>query len=123
MGGNSNDKILISQGKRKWYEITLGSVLYAIIVFCILKTIYCVVNYPEFNYFANLLVANLKIIGILLPLGLSFTVVKDILINTKTNKLVTIFSVGPFSFKYNSAVPQLDYISVFKKSIAAIKNP
>lgn len=107
-------ELLVSQGNRKWYEIALGSIFYAIIIFCILKMIYYIIIYPEFNFALILFFATLKTTVFLLPFGLGFTTVKSILINIKTNKLVTIYSVGLFNYKYNSEIPDLDYVSVFK---------
>lgn len=114
MDDTESGKLLISQGKRKWYEIVLGSILYSIILFFLCKMFFYSILYKSFKLFTLYLIVSLKIFGLVMPIALSLTVVKDILINTKTNKLVTTFSVGPFCYKYNSVIPQLDYVSVFK---------
>lgn len=114
MDSKKSDKLLISSGKRKWYEIVLGSILYTIIVYLIIQMLYYSILYQSFNLFIFYLIVTLKAFGFVMPVALSLTVIKDILINTTTNKLETIYSVGPFKYKYNSVIPQLDYISVFK---------
>ena len=50
----------------------------------------------------------------MLPLILLFTVVTDIIIDTKNNKFIRVFSIGKLTYKHKSKVPDLDYISVFK---------
>ena len=46
--------------------------------------------------------------------GVSFSLTKNILIDLDKEKLVSIYIVGPFSRKVNTALPKLDYVSVFK---------
>jgi hypothetical protein len=111
-----SEKLLIKQGKRKWYELVLGSLLYSIILFFVLQMLYYSILYHSFKLFALYLIITLKVFGFIMPIALSLTVVKDILINTKTNRLETIFSVGLIKYQHNSAIPKLDYISVFKNS-------
>lgn len=45
--------------------------------------------------------------------GISFSVVKAVLIDCDTNKLVSRFSVGPFSRDRRTEVPELEYVAVF----------
>jgi hypothetical protein len=108
------DKLYILQGNRKWYELALGGILYSIQVFFICKMLYNSILYQSTKLFFLELILNLKIFGLIMPIALSLTIVKDIFIDLTKDKLETIYSVGVFKYRRYSKIPELNYISVFK---------
>ena len=48
--------------------------------------------------------------------GIAFSVIKTVLIDVDKDKLVSRFSVGPFSKDVLSVIPELEYVSVFRDS-------
>ena len=111
-----NDEIIIHQGKRHFLEIVLGSIFYATIIFVLLLAIYNFLINGNFKVFIWKIHNILILIGILLPMALSFTVTKSIIINPVREKLISIYSVGVFSKRIESKIPKLNYISIFKNS-------
>lgn len=111
-----NDEIIIHQGKRHFLEIVLGSVFFAIFIYLILEAIYLWFEYQNFDLFL-LLTRNLLLSsGFLLVMGLTFTLTKSIIINPSSEKLISIYSVGVFSKRIESKIPELNYISIFKNA-------
>ena len=49
-------------------------------------------------------------------LGIRFSMIKDVLIDTDTSLLISRYRVGPFSRDIHSKCPNLEYIAVFKNS-------
>ena len=111
-----NDEIIIHQGKRHFLEIVLGSIFYAAIVFVLIFTFYDLLISGNIKVFIWKIHNILILIGILLPMALSFTVTKSIIINPVKEKLISIYSVGVFSKRIESKIPKLNYISIFKNS-------
>jgi len=74
------DEIIIHQGKRHFLEIVLGSIFYAAIVFVLIFTFYDLLISGNIKVFIWKIHNILILIGILLPMALSFTVTKSIII-------------------------------------------
>ncbi len=58
----------------------------------------------------------IRMMGICLAGGISFSITKDILIDVDKDKLISVYMVGPFTKKISSTVPELEYVSVFLDS-------
>ena len=110
-------EIVVSQGKRPFWQIIIASLLFTLSFFFLFYGFY------KF-YLMGLHEANTKVIkgnvsffslSIYAFLGgLHFSVYKTIFINTEKQKLKTQFSVGNIKVNYHSEVPELKYVSVFK---------
>jgi len=110
------NEIVIHQGKRHFLEIVLGSIFFAIFIFLILEAFYLWFEYQNFDLFLLLTRNLLASSGFLLVMGLTFTLTKSIIINPSSEKLISIYSVGVFSKRTESKIPELNYISIFKNS-------
>lgn len=111
-----NDEIIIHQGKRHFLEIVLGSIFFAIFIYLVLEAFYILILGGDLEFFAWKLFNVFISSGFLLVMGLTFTLTKSIIINPSNEKLISIYSVGVFSKRIESKIPELNYISIFKNS-------
>lgn len=107
-------EIMISEGKRSWYEIALASFFFSVVIFLICITCYQTYVYPDYYIFIVRICSIIGASGYLIAMGLRYSLLKDILIDTDTNELVTRFRVGMISYKISSKIKEFEYVSVFK---------
>jgi hypothetical protein len=107
-------EIMISEGKRSWHEIALASVFFSVLVYLIGMTFYQAYINPNYALFLGNICNTISISGLLIVTGLKFSLVKDILIDTDTNELVSRYRVGLFSYDVLSKIKEFEYVSVFK---------
>ena len=116
---NKDFELMVSEGKRAWYELMLAAVFYSITIFLLLATIYHLIT----NYSFGLLIFDLyKIIGTgvyCFGMGIMFSVTKTIFIDVDENKLISRYIVGKIKYDVKSKVPHLEYIAVFNKNYNA----
>lgn len=116
----SKKEIIISQGRRPYWQLIIAAFFYAMSFFVLAK---CVRLFPENMNSSN----GAKGIGALFQLSTLFFVIalkmsaiKTLFINLEKEKLKTQFSVGLISVNYYSKIPELEYVSVFKNLEAEI---
>jgi hypothetical protein len=105
---------IISEGKRAWYEIALASVFFSVLVYLIVMTFYQAYVNPDYALFLGNFCNTLSASGFLIVMGIKFSSVKDIFIDTDTNELVSRYRIGLFSYKVSSKIKEFEYVSVFK---------
>ncbi len=107
-------EVIISEGKRSWYEIVLAALFFSvtavlIVIFLIdafVKPLSGILYYDAYR------LAKYGVFG--LGFGLRFSLIKDILIDTDVNKLVSRYKVGMFSYDVVAKIQEFEYVSVFK---------
>lgn len=112
-------ELMVSEGKRAWYELMLAAIFYSVTVYLILLTIYHLISKNSFGLF---IIDLYKIVGTgvySFGMGIMFSVTKTIFIDIDENKLISRYVVGKIKYDVKSKVPHLEYISVFNKNYDA----
>ncbi|MEK8179212.1 hypothetical protein WMW71_02555 [Flavobacterium buctense] len=114
MEENNEYELVVSQGKLPWWRIIVASLffsymIYMLYILCILFYKVDLVKVKPKGIAGIIEVAAFCFAG-----GVSFSITKSILVDLDKEKLVSIYSVGLFSKKIITALPELEYVSVFK---------
>lgn len=111
---NTLNEIIVSEGKRPFWQTILAALLYTVsiallfyFILILFKIDYSVREFKEASVFIKL--AVLTFIG-----ALNFSLVRTLYLNLEKEKLKTEYAVGVFKYSYFSAIPTLEYVSVFK---------
>lgn len=95
------------------HEVVLASIFYGISIYLLLLTIYNLCfdqSVPLFIYSLNKTMST----GLVcFAFGLQFSVIKNLLIDTDTNQIVSRYVVGPFSKDIITKYKEFEYVSVF----------
>jgi hypothetical protein len=114
MAEKNEFEVTIFEGQRSWYELTLAAIFFGLFFYLLLQTLYAPFVIPSLKYF----LLNLRLtVGVGLycfAMGLRFAMTKNTLIDVDTNRIVTRYVVGLFSYSMTSKVNDFDYISFFK---------
>jgi hypothetical protein len=114
MAEKSEYEVTIFEGKRSWYELVLAAVFFGVFVYLLLQTLYAPFVIHSLKYFLMNLRLTVGIGLYCLAMGLRFSTTKNTLIDIDTNRIVTRYVVGLFSYGITSKVNNFDYISFFK---------
>ena len=111
----NQNEIVVSEGKRPFWQTIMAALLYTLSVGLLLYFIsfLFVVDYNNTKQL-NGVVSFLKLSVFAFVGALQFSVVKTLYINLQKEKLKTEFAVGIFKYSYFSNIPVLEYVSVFK---------
>ena len=106
-------ELIVTQGKRPFWKTLLAAVLFT-------ATFYFLYRFVLTCWYLDVEKNNpksvsglLELIGFCLTGGLYFSLVKTVLIDVDQDKLVSRFSIGPFSKRVHTNVPELEYVAVF----------
>ena len=112
----NNNEVLISPGERHLLEKILAAVFFTVFIYIVFITFYDFSLNHDLGFFLGNIHRTILTSGFLLSMGLRYSMVKDILINTNEQYLISRYRVGPFKHDIKSKLPNLEYISVFKNS-------
>ena len=107
-------ELIVHEGKRPLWQSIVAAILFSLMFYLIYQSarLFYYFGYSDFTLKS---VPHLVYgIAYCLVLALGFSVVKSVLIDIDKDKLVSRFTLGPFSYDQLSAVPSLEYVSVFK---------
>ncbi|MFN4026213.1 MAG: hypothetical protein ACK4IZ_02060 [Flavobacterium sp.] len=107
-------ELVVSQGKLPWWRIIVASLFFTYMIYMlyILGMAFYKVDFDKVN--PKEIAGVIKTASFCLAGGVSFAITKSILIDLDKEKLVSVYMVGPFTSKVNTALPELQYVSVFK---------
>lgn len=116
MKNENGYELVVSQGKRAIWERALAAVFFTGMIYLLYvdaKMLY----YAGINFdTCSLIAESLGSITFCFAGGIAFSMVKAVMIDTDADKLISLYSVGPFSKKIYTKVPVLDYVAVFKNA-------
>lgn len=113
---NKKKEVLISPGERHLLELLLASVFYAIFAYLFFSSLYLLLIEKNYKGFFISIYNTILASGFLISMALSFSMVKDVLININDQYLISSYRVGGFKYDVKSELPNLHYISIFKNS-------
>ncbi len=105
----------ISEGIRPLWQIIIAALFYTgafVSLYLFYETFSLDINQKRLIAYFDIL----QLTGILIVLGISFSVVKDYQFDFKNNQYKIIHRIGPIAFGQWQNFKSLDYISVFKKN-------
>ena len=107
-------ELIVHEGNRPLWQTLLAGIIFTLMFYLVYQTI-LLFYYFGYSEFTLKSIPHL-VYGITycLVLGLGFSVVKSVLIDVDKDKLVSRFTIGPFSYDKLAAVPSLEYVSIFK---------
>lgn len=107
-------ELVVSQGTLPWWRIIIASLFFSYMLYMV-YILFMLFYYVDLEKVKPKEIAReIKVAAICFAGGVSFSLTKNVLIDLDTEKLVSIYKVGPFSRKVNTTLPKLDYVSVFK---------
>lgn len=114
MEENKEYELVVSQGKLPWWRIIVASLFFSYMIYMLY--ILCILFYKvDFLKVKPKGIAGIiEVAAFCFAGGISFSITKSILIDLDKEKLVSIYTVGLFSKKIITALPKLEYVSVFK---------
>ena len=113
---NNEYELLVSQPENPLWKIILSGLFYAFGVYGIIN-ILLMQAYSDLSQEERIIFnKNVILLMIGLFMGVYFSVRLTILIDLKTNKLVSKYFLGFFSVKTTTKIPKLEYVGVFKNS-------
>lgn len=116
MGVKEKPKVIIvGGGKLPFWKIILSAVIYTIIAYYLFVWIQITISSKSFAVSMTALTSVIYIIGLLLPLVLSLSVVTTKYIDVFNAKLTKEYRIGPFKKRIFKDIPELEYVSVFKE--------
>lgn len=108
-------ELIVHEGSRPLWQTIIASFIFMVMFYFIYRM-------GQLFYYFGYSDVTLKslprlVYGIVycLVLGLGFSVVKSVLIDIDTDKLLSRFTLGPFSYDKISPAPSLEYVSVFRE--------
>ncbi len=106
-------ELVVLPGNRPLWMRILAAIFFTFII-------YVLYDYATLLYYEgwckrtnNALPKVVEAVAYALSGGIAFSVVKTVLIDVDKDKLISRFSVGPFSKDVLSVIPELEYVSVF----------
>jgi hypothetical protein len=111
-----NNEVLISPGERHLLEKILAAVFFTVFVYLVFITFYDFFLNHDLGFFLGNIYRTILTRVFLLSMGLRYSMVKDILINTNEQYLISRYKVGSFKYDVKSKLPNLEYVSVFKNA-------
>lgn len=107
-------ELIVHEGNRPFWQTVVASLIFTVMFYFIYQMGQLCYHFGYSEYTLKMFPHFVFPIAYCLVLGLGFSVVKSVLIDVDTDKLVTRFSIGMFSYDKSSPVPSLEYVSVFK---------
>jgi len=114
MNRENEFELVVHQGKRPLWQIVLAAASYTLMFYALFQIFNLFYTFGYNDYTLQKLPSFVKLSVYLFCTGVLFSVMKSIFIDVDKNKLITRYSVGPFSYSTTSTVPSLEYVSVFK---------
>jgi hypothetical protein len=112
MESYGENEIILSEKEKPFWQRIIAALLYTAMIY----VMYLVFHYLSIRWIA----VGLKYFELVLVLfigALRFSLTTTICLNLSSQKLKTVYSVGPISIKDNSELPKLEYVSIFKNSM------
>ena len=109
-------ELVVSPGRRPIWKTIIAAFFFAIMIYYIYQLIrvYWILGFCEQT--SKALPSFVALIGYNLSGGIAFSVMKCVLIDVDKDKLISRYFIGPFSKDILSAIPELEYVSVFMDS-------
>src|SRR5690606_26664842 len=111
---NAAFEVMVSEGKRAWYELFLAAVFLAVFFYLLLSSLYFLVFDTALVSFLENLYLSMSIGLYALAHALKLATTKNILIDVDTDRLISRYMLGPFSYDVIKTTPDFEYVSVFK---------
>ena len=107
-------ELIVSQGQRPFIKTLGAGVCFTLVLYYLFLIAMDIFGTGTYQNDRHSYGSNLWMIGCLLAAGFNLAKTKTVLIDTNKDKLISRFSVGPFSRDVVSSVPNLEYVAVFK---------
>jgi len=109
-------ELIVMPGRRPVWKTLLATVFFSFMIYCLYQ-LGCICWDNNLDEYPSKQLANL-VEGIALSLsgGISFAVMKTVLIDVDKDKLVSRFFIGPFQKDVLTKVPALEYVAVFRNA-------
>jgi hypothetical protein len=112
---NDNEyELIVSQGKLPLWRVIVASLFFSFMIYMLYLLCLIFRKVELDNVKPKGIAGIIEIVAFCFAGGVSFSITKNILIDLDKGKLVSVYMVGPFSRKVIKALPELDYLSVFK---------
>ncbi|WP_405384563.1 hypothetical protein [Maribacter sp. LLG6340-A2] len=105
------NNVIISEGNRPLWQLIVAAIHYTAIIALLL--FYFIDFKPSFIRGVH----TLKVILLILPNALVFSIVKDVLFDLKNKKYKLQYCVGPIKYGRWKELPKINYVSVFKQPL------
>jgi hypothetical protein len=113
---SSPNTVIISQGKKPSWQTALAALLF-LMGLLLIYNCYLDIRQSEAQESAwRRSATTIYDISFIVAAAVYLTKVKDVFIDLQGNKVVSKYSVGPFSFSKKNEVPELEYVSVFRNA-------
>jgi hypothetical protein len=110
---NSEYELIVSEGKLPIWRVLLAASFFTGLIYLLYLIGLIFYRYGFDIKVAKPLASTVKLCSLCLAGGISFSMTKTILIDVDRDKLISRYTLGPFSKDALSKVPQLEYVSVF----------
>jgi len=107
--------IVVGGGKLPIWKIIIAAFIYTVIVYFLFLWIKITVLSQSFWVSMRGLSDLIYITGLFLPFALALSVVTTKYIDALNAKLTKEYRIGPFKKRFFRDIPELEYVSVFKK--------
>ncbi|KAF2080437.1 hypothetical protein [Flavobacterium sharifuzzamanii] len=114
MEEKTENEISIFAGKRAWYELLLASVFFGAFIYMILLFVYFAFIEVSVKIAIRAFVVFLLCGTYCLVYGFKFSATKNMLVNLKTNTIISRYIVGPFSYDVKLKATEFEYVSFFE---------
>ena len=109
-------ELIVQPGKRPLWQIVISAFLFALTFYYLYKIGELFYFFGYSDYTLMVLPKYVEIMAYTFSAGFTSSVMKSVLIDLDKDKLVSRFSIGPFSWDKLSSIPELKYVGVFKDS-------
>lgn len=106
-------ELIVSQGRRPIWKTILAALFFTIMFYFLYLGIIMYWHLGICEQTSKSLPQFVKSICYCLAGGISFSVMKTVLIDVDKDKLISRYYIGPFSKDVLTTVPELEYVSVF----------
>ncbi|AWA29476.1 hypothetical protein HYN48_04885 [Flavobacterium magnum] len=106
-------ELVVHQGRMPIWKTLLAAILFTGMLYFLYDMFVVIWDYGLNDATNRRFAGDIKLVGMTLAGGISFSLRKSVMIDLDKNRLVSKFNVGPFCRNVRSEIPQLEYVSVF----------
>lgn len=114
MATKNEFELIVSQGNRRLWARILAALLFTIVLFEIATLLLMLWVNGFISEILKSCQGKMELIGLGIAGGLHLSLTKTVLIDTDTDKLITRYHVGRFSWDSIGVVPEMEYVSTFR---------
>lgn len=114
MENDEEFELIVHEGNRPWWQTIIAGLIFTFMFYLIYHAVLMFYYLGYNDGTVRAFPSFFFLIVCCIVAGISFSLVKSVLIDVDKDKLVTRFTIGKFSYDHISPVPSLEYVSVFK---------